>query len=469
MTSINKNNINIKPNSDIKNMSGNKIYGYSWGGYPKTQQLSFDSIFWRSNVKDRVLDLINSNKSILPIGNLRSYGDSCLSSSGVLFDNKKLNKIIEFDESNQTIKVESGILLSELIEFLVPFGLFPPVVPGTKYITLGGAIANDIHGKNHHSAGSIGCFAIEFELINETGQFVCSKNENQEFFYATIGGLGLTGYITWVKLKLKKIENSYIKNEGIKFKSLEDFFAINNESINDYEYTVAWLDISSNPKTLGRGIYLRGNHVTNDELKTKEYLSIHQNGKNLPLTPELINTKTINIFNKLYFNKQISHNQTSIIHYDKYFFPLDGVGNWNKLYGKKGFLQYQFVLPFSMIESENVKLLRLILELINKSGFVSFLTVLKTFGNKKSGGLLSFPKEGITLAIDFKIDKRFNDLLRLLDKLDTIITENNGSIYIAKDARMSADTFKKSYPQLNDFQKYKSPYFTSDFWQRVYK
>lgn len=461
---------NIKKNIDDKsNFENHQKYGYSWGGYPKTNKLQFCSIYWRNEVRNKITEQINSKNIILPTGNLRSYGDSCLISNGVLIDNKKLNKIIEFDKENKTIKVESGILLSELIEFLVPKGFFPPVVPGTKYITLGGAIANDIHGKNHHSAGSIGCFVEEFELINEYGEYMCSKNENQELFYATIGGIGLTGYITWIKLKLKKIENSFIRNEGIKFNSIEEFFAINKESIEQYEYTVAWLDISSSTKTLGRGIYLRGNHISNNDLVDKTHLSIHKHGNNLPLTPEVINIKTINIFNKLYFHKQLNKKQESIIHYDKYFFPLDGVGNWNKLYGKNGFLQYQFVLPLLKSEIENIKILKQILTSINESGFVSFLTVLKTFGDKKSGGLLSFPKEGITLAIDFKIDNKFQDLLKLLDYLDSIITEQNGAIYIAKDARMSSTTFKKSYPNWQEFAKYKSINITSDFWERVIK
>lgn len=451
----------------------NQINNLSWGRYPKLNKTEIISPNWASEIGD----LFNSNNTILPYGNGRSYGDSCLNSNGQLIKTNKLNHFIHFDKDNETITAEAGITLDELIRFLVPNAYFLYVLPGTKYITLGGAIANDIHGKNHHSAGSFGNQLVRFELVNENGRFICSKSENPELFRATIGGLGLTGIITWAEIKVMENYNSEIYNESIKFYSLEEFFEINEQSTKHHEYTVAWLDISSDPKRIGRGIYMRANHVRNhtniiNGVKKEpnlEYLPLHKKGKNIPFTPELINNKTIDLFNKLYFDKQIDKNKLKYIHYDKYFFPLDGVGNWNKLYGKNGFIQYQFVLPFQKSTLENIFILNQILNKINKGGFVSFLTVLKTFGEVKSLGLISFPKRGITLAIDFKIDRNFGELLKILDQTDKIITELGGAIYIAKDARMSSETFKKSYPNWQELLKYKSPNLTSDFWERVMK
>ena len=458
-------------NKPIPNTQPNQLNNLSWGRYPKLDKVDLISPNWASDIGN----LFNSKNIILPYGNGRSYGDSCLNSNGKLIKTNKLNHFIHFDKDNETITAEAGITLDELISFLVPKAYFLYVVPGTKYITLGGAIANDIHGKNHHKVGSFGNQLVRFELVNENGRFICSPTQNPELFRATIGGLGLTGIITWAEIKVMENYNSEIYSESIKFYSLDEFFEINEESIKYHEYTVAWLDISNDPKNIGRGIYMRGKHLRNhtdiiNGVKKEpdlDFLKVHKKSKNLPITPELINNKTIDLFNKLYFGKQIDKNKRKYIHYEKYFFPLDGIGNWNKLYGKNGFLQYQFVMPFQKSNSDNIYILNQILNKINKAGFVSFLTVLKTFGEVKSLGMMSFPKRGITLAIDFKIDRNFGELLKILDQIDKIITELGGAIYIAKDARMSSETFKKSYPNWQEFLKYKSPHLQSDFWKRV--
>ncbi len=428
----------------------------SFGRYPKATPKEVINLFWKGDE----LNLIRSIESdILAIGNAKSYGDSCLISNGTAIKCNGLNHIISFDEHSGIIKCEAGFTFEQALEFLVPRGWFLPVTPGTKYVTIAGAVANDIHGKNHHIAGTFGCHITEFSILRSDGNYyTCSPMQNTELFNATIGGLGLTGLINWVEFKCLKIKNPFIDYESIKFKNLNSFFDLNIESEKSFDYTVSWIDCTTSGKNMGRGLYMRGNHNKTLSNPSKPFAD-----KTLPFPFDapFINKLSVKSFNFLYYNKQFSKNLKSIIHYNPFFYPLDAVDGWNKAYGKNGFLQYQFVIPF---ENDKIILNSILKEIVD-SGKSSFLTVLKSFGKIKSPGLLSFPQSGITMAIDFRIDglKTFD----LLKKIDIIVKNAGGRIYPAKDARMSGNDFKSFYPNLDEFCRLIDPKFTSDFWKRV--
>lgn len=420
----------------------------SFGNYPLPSNQEINLVYGSK------ISFINS-KSYLPYGLGKSYGDSCLNSNNILLDCSYMNKFISFDENTQILKAEAGVTLKEIIDVFLPKGYFLPVTPGTKLITLGGAIANDVHGKNHHKYGTFGRYILSFDLLRSDGNiYHCSQTENIDLYKATIGGLGLTGVILNAELKLIKVAGPLIDAEFIKFYSFEEFFEINTNS-QEYDYTVAWVNTSK----FGSGIYSRGNFASSDkQIKFKPNL---KGPINFPIEYDFINPLSVKAFNFLYFNKQFKKNVKNIISFEPFFYPLDAVDNWNKAYGKRGFLQYQFAIPFE----NSLENLKDIFKIIADSGYSSFLTVLKTFGNIKSPGMLSFPIEGITLAIDFKMvgDK----LLKILNQCDDIVVGAGGRLYPTKDARMNPEHFKLFYPKYKEFSKFIDPKFSSDFWRRV--
>lgn len=423
----------------------------SFGRYPKVEHKRIDHLLWTTDDPD----FTDENLSYLPYGYGKSYGDSCLNPYGALIKTEYLNRFIHFDSQLGILTVESGVTLDQCINFLIPRGWFLPVTPGTKFITIGGAIANDVHGKNHHKAGTFGCHVLSFELLrSDLSRVECSPNINSELFSATIGGLGLTGIITKVTFKCVSCNGPMIDAENIKFRTFEEFFSINDNS-SDYEYTVAWVNTNSE----GAGIYTRGNFAKVEN--QKDFYDFNQVLLPFPVEIDLINPLSVHIFNTLYYTKQFENKLKGIVHYNPFFYPLDAVTGWNKVYGKKGFLQYQFVLP----HSAGLPALKKIFKIITESGNSSFLTVLKTFGNVKSPGMLSFPKPGITMAIDFKINN--SNIFRMLDKADSVLSDYGGILYPAKDARMSANHFKEFYPNWSEFQQYIDPKFSSGFWKRV--
>lgn len=414
----------------------NKIL--SWGMYPRNYSFKIND-FNESNIRS------NFKLNSIPYGNGRSYGDSCISENIVSFKNH--NYFISFDEVNGVLRVQSGVLLEEIINVIISKGWFLKVNPGTKLITVGGAVSSDIHGKNHHVEGCFSECVNWFSLLIPSGKVIkCSRDENEELFLATCGGMGLTGFIIDVELQLKKVNSIYINKKIIKTKNLDETFKV-FESIKTEPYSVAWIDCLSKGDKIGRSIVMSGKFCDDGVLdySPKKKLNIPFNFPFFAL-----NTLTVKIFNWFYYNKtrkKISHQKVS---FDSFFFPLDSIRNWNRIYGKSGFTQYQFILP----KEESYDGLKAILGEISKSGKGSFLAVLKLYG-KENKNYLSFPLEGYSLALDFKID---NGIFNLLDKLDQIVMNHKGRIYLSKDVRVSKETFEKGYPNINKFREVRKKY-----------
>jgi FAD/FMN-containing dehydrogenase len=434
--------------------SGNKGYR-SWGNYPLATHKKILRPAWMDEISGEVL---RSNAPLLAYGLGRSYGDSCLNDGGALMDMRGLDRFLHFDVEAGTMVCEAGVSLGEILLTAVPRGWFLPVTPGTKFVTLAGAIANDVHGKNHHVGGTIGCHVEQFELVRSDGHpMVCSRTENPEMFAATIGGLGVTGIILWAEIRLKKISSARIAMDTIPFSSFEDFIKLSSDDEGaKYEYTVGWVDCLSGRKT--RGIFMRGNHAAEGGLtphQEKIKLSVPFMLPGLTLNP-----LTIWAFNNLYYAMGRAKSGPAQVHYDPFFYPLDKVNNWNRIYGKNGFTQYQCVVPESEIAA-----FQEILERIARGGQGSFLGVIKKFGSVKSPGMMSFPRPGLTLALDFPF--RGERTLKLFAELDEVVLAARGALYPAKDPRMSQRMFRASYPRFEEFRKYVDPALSSSFWRRI--
>ncbi|RME50329.1 MAG: FAD-binding oxidoreductase [Caldilineae bacterium] len=429
----------------------------SWGRIHKYRH-RIESIAWRSD--DLRLDHFDA--PVLPYGLGRSYGDSCLNDGGILLDVTPLNRFIAFDREKGILRCEAGVTLAEILKLIVWQGWFLPVTPGTKFVTVGGAIANDVHGKNHACAGTFGCHVRQFELLRSNGErLLCSPTQNADWFRATIGGLGLTGVILWAEIQLKPIRSPFIDEEIIKFRSLDEFFDIARASEAGYEHTVAWIDCFASGKSLGKGLFMRGNHANpplNGSPKIPAGLRI-----TVPLDAPnfLLNNLSMRAFNTLYYGQQFGRVKRKRVHYEPFFYPLDAVGHWNRIYGRRGFMQYQFVVPYD----DDYRAIRTILTKIAASGLNPFLNVFKTFGDVPSPGMLSFPRKGVTLAIDFP--NQGQPTFDLQEEIDRIVRDNGGAVYPAKDARMSAESFQAFYPQWEAFSRYVDPHFSSSFWRRV--
>ena len=422
---------------------------HSWGNLyrPRHREVSLS---WLS-------DAGPTSDESLAVGNKRSYGDVCVNDGGSVIGTTGLNRFISFDKAKGVLRCEAGVTLWQIAKLVVPFGWFLPVTPGTGFVTLAGAVANDVHGKNHHVSGSFGCFVREFELVRSNGErLVCNQSENVEFFAATIGGLGLTGLITWVEITLKPITHTLIDVESIAYESYSDFRRLSDESEKTHEYCVSWIDCLTES---GSGVFFRGNHSRKGELNT----SLDSPNRNVPAILgagfPLVNRMSLAMFNFMY-----KKNHSGVRQYTqtigKFFYPLDSLLNWNRIYGRKGFYQFQCVVPF-----ESTDVLQEALSRIAAGKQGSFLSVLKTMGDIRSPGLLSFSRPGVTLALDFP--NQGARTRQLLSALEHQVIEAGGAIYPAKDANMSADYFRRSFPGLDEFRQYKDPGFTSSFWKRV--
>ena len=398
----------------------------NWGNFPvvEKEMRSEDSLA-------KIQEYVRNHHEIIARGNGRCYGDAALAEN--IFSTKRLNKFISFDRLNGIIECESGVLLSEVLEVIIPQGYFLYVTPGTKYITVGGAIASDVHGKNHHAEGCFSEYVLEFSLLNENGEVLnCSRSENADKFWATIGGMGLSGIILSAKFKLKNIETSFIRQERIKAENLEEIFRLFDES-ESWTYNVAWIDCLQKGENLGRSILMRGEHAFKHELPLNLQNNLLQLQKKIsPKIPFffpgfVLNNLTVKLFNFLYFKKQSKKMVKNIVHFEDFFYPLDVVTDWNRIYGKNGFIQYQLVLP----KATGKEGMKEILETIAGSGNGSFLAVLKLFGKANEEAYNSFPIEGYTLALDFKMNAK---LKNLVEKLDKIVESYGGRIYLTKDS-----------------------------------
>ncbi|MDY7227628.1 FAD-binding oxidoreductase [Hyalangium rubrum] len=431
----------------------------SWGRFPRAARQAAHPIVWQT---DR---LPATSGTLLPYGQGRSYGDSCLNEGGTLLTTATLDRLLGFDAATGVVRCEAGVTLDTLLRLAVPRGWFLPVTPGTKFVSVGGAIANDVHGKNHHRAGTFGRYVRRFELLRSDGsRRVCSPEENPDWYEATVGGLGLTGLILWAEVQLRPIHNPFVLTETVPLENLDAFFAVSRESEPDHEFTVAWVDSLARGRKVGRGLFYRGNFAPPqfDGLPlAKSHLS-HGSGLAVPFDMPgfSLNRLSVAAFNALYYRANVLKRGQRLQHYDPFFYPLDAVQGWNRIYGRDGFLQFQCVVPHATARAA-------IQEILERSAreVPSFLNVLKTFGGVPSPGWLSFPRPGVTLALDFA--NRGERTWRLVAELDRITREAGGAVYPAKDARMSAESFATYFPQLERFKAYVDPAFSSSFWRRV--
>jgi len=415
-----------------------------WGNYPviEAEVSGFDTV-------TQLRSQLELPGDVIAFGNGRSYGDSSLQNRILM--TRRFNKFLSFDDQTGELCCQAGVLLSEILEVFVPRGWFLPVTPGTKFVTVGGAIAADIHGKNHHVDGSFGQHIISMDIMRNDGTVItCSPAENTEFFKVTVGGMGLSGIILNATFRLRRIETAYMTEETVRAENLKEIMDC-FEASSDWTYSVAWIDCLAKGDSLGRSIMMRGEHATAPDL-------LIQSHKQAPLHPRqgmkldvpfrfpnfALNHYTMQAFNFAYYNKCRPGTHKQVVSYNQFFYPLDAVANWNRIYGKRGFTQYQFVIP----KDAGREGMERILKRITDSGLGSFLAVLKLFGKQDS--FISFPMEGYTLALDFPISHKAMDLFK---ELDAMVADYGGRLYLAKDSRMNAGMFEKTYPNADEFRQ----------------
>ena len=427
----------------------------SWGRYPR-YEARVVQLHWQS---DFPAILAGSHDSALPVGMGRSYGDVCLLNGGTLLQTTGMNRLLDFDPQTGILTAESGVTLAQILDFAVPRGFVLPVSPGTKYVTLGGAIANDIHGKNHEVAGSFGNHVPCFELVRSDGtRILCSKRDNPDWFQATIGGMGLTGLITWAQLRLRPIVSRAIDYQGIQFHGIDEFLEL-KQRYKDVEYTVSWLDCVSTGKNFARGIFMLGEHSNvPGELKPSPKPRLV-----FPIEAPAfaLNHASVSAFNTLFFHKQRKPHVKTIQDYEPFFYPLDAILHWNRMYGRNGLVQFQYAIAWEGAREGTIAILRAIAD----SGLASFLAVLKTFGDIPSLGMMSFPQAGIMFALDFPIKPGIT--FPLLERLGDMTLDYGGRLYPAKDAAMTPRQFQTFYPNWEYFARFRDPMITSSFWERV--
>lgn len=420
------------------------------GAFPHAVQYLND----RGVVRDAV---VGAAQPGLAHGMARSYGDVCLNPDGLLWNTCGLDHYIAFDEQAGLLHCEAGVQLRDIQRLMIPRGWSLPVTPGTQLVTVGGAIANDVHGKNHHVLGSFGDQVRRLVLQRTDGDVIeCGPDLRPDWFSATVGGLGLTGVIVEATLQLRPVAGPWIEAENIPYGDLNEFFELADRSEAAWEHTVSWIDCMG--RTGGRGIFMRGNHAPASDRPLPGPASLR-----MPFEPpfSMVNKLSLRPFNAAYFNLQKWRSGRNVVHYEPFFYPLDNILEWNRMYGPRGFFQYQSVVPRHTGRDAVAAMVRE----IARSGEGSFLAVLKTFGEREALGMMSFPRPGVTLALDFP--NRGERSHALFARLDVIVQEAGGRIYLAKDARMPRAVFEAGYPQVQAFLRYKDPGISSGLSRRL--
>ncbi len=398
--------------------------------------------------------------TVLPFGNGRSYGDSCHNDTGLLIPMRSPSADMSLDPDSGLLDASAGVTLEDIIAVAAPHGFFLPVTPGTRHVTLGGAIANDVHGKNHHLRGTFGCHIMSFELLRSDGESLhCSAASNPGLFAATIGGMGLTGIITRARLQLMRVPSLDIDEQIVPFGHLHDYFDRAEEADRTNEYAVAWVDQLASGRSAGRGVLITGNHAGNGNREVETRASRLAVPFDLPFS--MLNRASLTAFNAVYFAAKSRNAGVHRAGYGSFFYPLDGVGHWNRLYGPRGLFQHQSVIPFETAR----RTIPLLLQASRDAAHASFLTVLKRFGEVASPGILSFPRPGYTLTMDFP--NRGAPTLALLETLDRLTIEAGGRVNPYKDQRMSAATFQAGFPNWAELETWRDPGFLSNFWRRT--
>ncbi len=424
----------------------------NWNHWPVV-----DAIYEKPTDTAELPTILTKHRELIARGMGRSYGDASLSTT--IVDCTGLNRILSIDQENQLLCAEAGCTLDSILSAIVPLGFFLPVVPGTRFITIGGAIAADIHGKNHHKHGSFSQHLVWLELIDENGQMIrCSADTEPALFERSCGGMGITGIILRACIRIVSIDNAFIKYRNYRYDDLTSLIKAFDKH-QETSYTVAWIDTLS-PTT--RAVLICGEHCPAVDLpkkyKSKVRSTGHRQRLNVPcyFPRFVLSHLSIRLFNQWYYLRHNTSKKDAFQHYEHFFFPLDSIGHWNRLYGRKGFLQYQFVVPLG---DESQQAITEVLALCRKERQASFLSVLKVFGDANPRAIMGFPQKGITLAMDLKMNKR---LLPLLNQLDNIVEAAGGKLYLAKDARMNIDFFNRTYRN-----KVESSYFVSGLSKRL--
>lgn len=403
--------------------------------------------------REQVADALahRSERGVIARGLGRSYGDPAQNGGGLVLDMTALNRVLDADLENGIVTVEAGVSLDRLIELFVPFGFFVPVTPGTRQVTVGGAIGADVHGKNHHAKGSFCDHVLSMDLLLADGTVrTVTPDGDPELFWATAGGMGLTGIVLSAVVRMTPIETSLVSVDTDRTKDLDEIMALMAETDEKYTYTVAWLDCLAKGRNLGRSVLTCGEFARLEDLPAKKRGNpLRFKSGTLATVPDLVpgrlpNKFTMGLFNEMWYRKAPQHKVGQLQGITAFFHPLDLVQEWNRVYGKTGFLQYQFVVPFGHEDA-----LRQAVEKISAAGAPSSLTVLKRFG-PGNPGYLSFPKPGWTLTLDFPTNTP--GLSRLLRELDELVLSNDGRMYLAKDSRMDPADMARMYPRLEEFR-----------------
>jgi decaprenylphospho-beta-D-ribofuranose 2-oxidase len=434
---------------DIGRRTAPRLTVCGWGRYPRST-----AEIWRPEKLSELSEaLAASSKPVLARGLGRAYGDAALNNGGSLINLTRLNRMLAFDAQSGSLRCEAGVTFAELLEIFVPRGFFPPVTPGTKFVTLGGALAADIHGKNHHRDSSISKHVVSFDLMGPEGQIKrCSREENSDLFWATIGGMGLTGVIVELELKLKRIESAYLECESLALPDIDRVIETFADYDRRYEYSVAWVDCAAGAKELGRAIAMFAGFASADRLDRQIahqplMLKPHRSLR-LPFDmPQFIlNPLTIRGFNALYYFLHRRGKPHSVVDLERFFYPLDRLGDWNRLYGRRGLTQHQCVIPLACARVGLIEML----EELKRTRIASCLAVLKQFGPQE--GMLSFPMPGYTLAMDFAVR---DGLSELMGRLDRVVLKYGGRLYLAKDAFARSHTVHQMYPNLEQWRAIK--------------